>query len=260
LSGGPIRFALILVGAPAAVGGALVRLATDSWPFAVAGAAVVAAPALVWVNRSRRRAARFAQRDDAEIDRMVAELVMRRPADGASSLVFEVDTTMSARQFADAGRYDAAARVLNLLDWQRIEGEVMFQAASTMAFCCIRSGFVTKARDALVCAEGKLLDQGKPEVLEILDGRLLVHEGKSEEAFHRLERLESLAARNPSLRADVLVLKAHALADRGDHDGALTVIGTLRSEVGQDAFSLLARPEGAASDLAAQLATRSAYR
>lgn len=256
----PLRYGTVMIGVPAVVGGVLARLATDSWMLAAAGAALVAIPPLLWVNRSRRQAARLANMSDAEIDKMVTDLEARRPAEGESSMAFEIDAVTVARHFTFVGRLDAAARTLLLLDWDRIEGAVMYEAASTLAFCYIRSGLVTQAREVLARAEGKLLDQGDPERLEVLDARLLVHEGQAATAHARLGRLEEIVTRLPELRADVLVLKAHAIADRGDHDGAIAVIADLRQERGDEAFLLLSRPDGPASEIAAQLASRSAYR
>ena len=150
-----------------------------------------------------------------------------------------------------------------LLDWKVIEGAVRVRASALLCLCYLRSGLIANARDALERCRGvvdELGDREDRDAFELLDATLLVHDGKLEHVLPRLDQIHATARRRPALRMDFEIARIHAAAKRGDSDAALELIGALRRDFGAGAFAFLARPEGPASAMAAQLASRSAYR
>jgi hypothetical protein len=258
----PLRYGTLLVGVPAAALGILVWVAVRDFAFASAGAALGSLLPLRYMHRARKDAGRFAQGavDDDTAAAIVSELRDKQPAPGSTLLAYEIEVISTATQLVASNRLDAAEKILQLLEWKVIDGPARVTGATLLATCYLRSGLVPQAREALERGRGLVHEFGDRDRFELVDATILVHEGKLERVLARLEQIDAMARRLPALRMDFEIARIHAAAKRGDSDAALELIGALRRDFGAGAFAFLARPEGPASAMAAQLASRSAYR
>lgn len=257
----PLRYGTVLIGVSANVVGLPVLLVTHDGLWASAGALVATLPAVRFLWRAQKRASALTKIDRAGAEKLLAELRERQPPKGSSSLAFEVSAVTTAKKLATAGQLDLAVKILDLLDWDTLEGPARTRAASTMSECYLLSGHLEHARNALERGRGQdLTDQNEEDELALLDARLLAHEGRGDEVLSRKDTLDQIVARQPWRKPLAVMIRIHALAGRGEADAALALMASLRDECGPEALALLSRPPGPATAMATELSRTHAYR
>jgi hypothetical protein len=122
----------------------------------------------------------------------------------------------------DVLRFDEAATVIGAVDPASVTGEVRAALLATRAVVAMHSG----ASDAAFAAlkEAAVHARSKPllDLLVLNDALLEAQCGRGDDALDRLSRIEPPA--DPLRKRSYLLAKAHALAARGDLEGARGVV------------------------------------
>jgi hypothetical protein len=173
---------------------------------------------------------------------------------------FAADVLAAAETLLSAGFDDAAESLFRSLPDRWLDGEQRAVRAIGLASCALRAGELGVAKDELRSAPA-CRNPAVQHSARILRAKLLAIDGLSDDALALVGERDG----EPSLIADraaVLTVRAHALASRGDLDGARAALSLLRSELGDEALDGLEVPSGPASSLARALRSghEAAYR
>jgi len=263
LHGRPFQYGIVMIGVPSLLIGSVAFAATDRAEGRAIAVALAALPGILFLRRGQGRAARLTRPTADTVLEVVAGLRRSRPPAGTTSMAFEVSVLSDAQKLVVARRFDAAAEILGLLEWDLLEGLVLIQAALLLSRCYVESNLFNQGRETLERARETLVKDGGAEEkadYALLDARFVVHGERPNELGGQLATLEKLAKRQPRLAAEVRVVHLHWLVASGKTDEAIARFGELRLAYGDAATEMMARPIGPATALVAELTRTTAYR
>ena len=178
LHGRPFQYGIVMIGVPPLLIGSVAFAATDRTEGRAIAVALAALPGILFLCRGQGRAARLTRPTADTVLEVVAGLRRSRPPAGTTSMAFEVSVLSDAQKLLVARRFDAAAEILGLLEWDLLEGLVLIQAALLLSRCYVESNLFNQGRETLERARETLVKDGGAEEkadYALLDARFVVH-------------------------------------------------------------------------------------
>ncbi len=167
-----------------------------------------------------------------------------------ASMVLLVVTPLTA-----AGLWKEAERRLAEIPASALGVEQRAVRAQALAACRVHLGDIPGARDALGSVTRPVHDAAVEQWMQATEALLLAVEGRADDALGILGDETPL---DPSMRASMRLVRAHAYASRGARDEACSELEALKREAGTDGLASALAPEGPATPIARELMAQKA--
>ena len=237
--------------------GLIPLVAVDEWTAGAIGLAVGGGLMLLSARRHRHlrgimllswRLADPVMRAEASqrlVERM--EAARKLPPNAYARLALLASGPLSAVE-----RWDDVVRSLAWLDFERLAAVERARVAQAMATAQLALGDLEAATAWVTRVERPAAEAGVERWLGASEALLLAVQGNADEALRRANEAHS---GDDALGASYAIVRAHALASKGDDEGAEAELRAVQAIAGRAGLARAVRPVGPATDIARAMLT-----